>query len=92
MTTQVATLCERFVTELTRKWPCTRVLPKVVPQITAFLEHASAARVLALEEELDSLRLRVLLSNRLVPLLGDALECLVLVAPRIADLLQPLHQ
>lgn len=56
------------------------MLSEVVSQVAAFLEDASTLRVLALEVELDALRLRVLHPDGLVPLPRDALEGLVLAS------------
>ena len=73
---QVAALSEVLVAELARERSQPGVLPEVVSEIARLLEHAPAIRIHALEEQLLSLRLRVLDLNGLVPLWRNALEVL----------------
>lgn len=80
MAAQVATLSEGFLAEGALERPKTRVLPEVVSQVAALLKDASTRGVSAFEIELNSLGLRVLDSDRLVPLFGDPFESLMLVS------------
>lgn len=74
MAAQVSTLSECLVTLRAREGSLPSVLPKVVTQVTTLLKCAPAARMLAFKIEFDALSQGVLHSDRLVPLLGDALE------------------
>ena len=74
MSSQVSTLCESFVAEGAREWSLTGVLSEVIPQVATLFENTVAPRILALEEKLHSLRVRVLHLDSLVPLLGNARE------------------
>lgn len=81
---QVATLGERLLAVLALEGSEAGMLPEVIAQIAAFLEHAATAWVFALKVELDSLGIGIFDTYRLVPLLRDPLESLVLVPARVA--------
>lgn len=76
MPTQVATLCECFLALGARKRSESGVLAEMVTQVAALLEGTRASRVLALEEQLHALGVRVLHLDRLVPFFRDAFEVL----------------
>ena len=80
MPAQIAALSEGLLAERAFERSQACVLAEVISQITAFLEHTSAVRVLALEVELHPLSLRVLYPNCLVPLFRNTLEGLMLVS------------
>ena len=71
MAAEVAALSERLVALGALERPHPGVLPEVVPQIAALLEDAVAAFVLALEEQFDTLCLRITHLNRFVPRVRD---------------------
>ena len=71
---QVATLCKGFVALWAAKRPETSMLTEMVTQVATLLECRSATRVLALKEKLNTLRMRILDLDRLVPFFWNALE------------------
>ena len=80
MPAQITTLGKCFLTGLALEWSLASVLPKVIPKVAAFFEHAATAWVLALEVQLDSLGVRIFDTYRLVPLLRDSFKSFVLVS------------
>lgn len=84
---KISTLCECFLTEGTLEGSQSSVLSEVISQVATFLENTPAMGVPTLEVKLYSLGLRVLHSDRLMPLLRYSLECLMFRSSRIADLL-----
>jgi hypothetical protein len=68
MSAQIATLCESFMAFWTAEGSQACVLPEMVAQVAALLECAGTSRELALEEELDTLSMRVFNFDSLVPL------------------------
>ena len=74
--TKVATLSECLQASRTLEWPLSCVLPKMVTEIARLFEHTGTASISALEEKLHTLRVRVLNSQSLMPLLRNAFECL----------------
>lgn len=77
---QIARLSEGFLAEgaLERSQSC--VLSEVISEIAAFLEDATTLRISAFKVKLDSLGFWVFHPNRLVPLLRDAFEGLMLAS------------
>lgn len=76
MPAQVATLCKSLLALGAREGSQASVLAKVVTEVATLLEGALAARVLALEEQLHALGVRVLHLDRLVPFFRDPFEVL----------------
>ena len=74
MSTEVATLSECLVAARAGKGALASVLAEVIAQVATLLENAIAALEFALEEQFDTLCLRVLNLNNLVPFLRDILE------------------
>lgn len=74
VTTKVTALSKSFLAEgaLERPEPC--MLPEVIAQVAALFEDTPTVRIAALKVQFDSLCLRVLHPNGLMPLLRDALE------------------
>ena len=83
VTTEVSTLCECFLAVGALEWALSSVFSEVVPQIAAFLESTAAAIILALEVQLDSLCVRVLHLDGLVPGLWNSFKCFVLHSCRV---------
>jgi hypothetical protein len=77
MSTEISTLCESFLAEGAFEGSQSRMLSEVISQVAALLEDAATVRIPTLEVKFDSLSLRVFYPYSLVPLLRDALECLV---------------
>ena len=73
---KISTLSEGLSTEVAGERSLACVLPEMVSQIATLLEGTVAVWVLALKEQLDSLRDGVLDFDGLVPLLWDANESL----------------
>ena len=71
---QISALSKIFLTYGTLEGSLACMLPKVIPQVTGLLENRLASGIVAFEEELGSLSLRVLHSNSGVPLLRDSLK------------------
>ena len=71
-----AALSEVLIAELACERSLAGMLPEVVPQIARLLEHAPAVRVHALEEQLDSLSVRVSDLDSLMPVGRHSLESL----------------
>ena len=83
--TQVTTLGEVLLADDTFVWPLPIVLPEVVPQIATLLEDAITAINPALELELHSEGLSVLLLEDLVPGVGHILEGLCPISSRVVN-------
>jgi hypothetical protein len=83
VTTEVSTLCKCFLAVGALKWALSSVFSEVVPQIAALLKGATAAVILALEVQLDSLSVRVLDLDGLVPGLWNSFKCFVLHPCRV---------
>lgn len=77
---QIARLSEGFLAEGALERSQSGMLSEVVSEVAAFLEDATALRVPAFEVELDSLGFWVFHPDRLVPLLRDAFERLMLAS------------
>ncbi len=82
--TQVPTLGEGLEAELARKRPHSGVFSKVISEVAALFEHASASGILTLEEKLDPLCVGIFLSDGLMPLFGDPFKRFVLISSRIS--------
>ena len=79
MTSQISALSKGFLAERALKRAQTCVFPKVISEIAALLKSTTTIRVLAFEVELDSLGVRVLNSDSLMPLLWYTLKSLIFV-------------
>lgn len=84
---QISTLREGFLAEGTGERPLTCVLAEVIPEVATLLEDALATCVAAFKIELDALTDQVLDHDRLMPLLGHALESLRLNPPHLGVLI-----
>ena len=80
MSTKVSALCKGLLTVWALEGSLPGMLPKVVSQITTFLEDTSTVWVFALEVQFDPLCLRILDSYSLMPLLRDAIKGLMLAS------------
>ena len=74
MTSKITALSEIFVTIIAFEWTVACVLPEVISQVTGLLKHAFAARVIAFEEQVVSIGLRILNLYHLMPIFGSIFE------------------
>lgn len=68
------------------------MLPKVISKIAAFFENTSAVRVSTFEVQFNSLSVRVLDTNSLMPLFRDPFESFVFWAASITYFFKSSHQ
>ena len=76
MSTQISALCESLVAFGATERSESRMLSKMVSQVAALLECGIASLVLALKVEFDSVGVRILHLDRLVPFIGNSFKCL----------------